>query len=506
MALSRLERSRSTSTRRTRRRFGRSRCHLRRAPDPHEEEPAARGFAFSSREIVSDVCRWLGISPGKKDSVVSFPELANEDLKWAFLRGYFDGDGSVSSLKAARALSPYPRCSIASTSESMLHAIQSFCGIPCHRGKGHLEWSGNNALDLMARLYDGAPIFLRRKRDLYLDWSTWVPGLGGGGNHGRELQFRWVKCLAEARRPTKAHASDSGYDLTLVQTAHRTGRVQFFRTGVKVQPSYGWYFDLVPRSSISKTGYMLANSIGIIDRTYVGEILVPLIKIDDGAPDLQLPARVVQLIPRPIIHAEFVEVSRLDETERGDGGYGSTGRRLSSTRRAERPSPPTRRSSRPRPRPRRDRGRRRRGDRSARRCACARRCVPSASRASATFDEGHTRSLRAVEDERRALDAAEARAHLDARAIHLERRAQRIAVVGNEMRFACSGSRTSDGPELEEVPVGQLPAAAIDQGRAPRSPARTSVRALPSSTRPRSPRGGAPRAPSPRGCRARSRR
>lgn len=283
------------------------------------------GFTFSSREIVSDVCRWLGISPGKKDSVVSFPELANDELKWAFLRGYFDGDGSVSSLNATRALSPYPRCSIASTSESMLRAIQSFCGIPCHRGKGHLEWSGNNALDLMARLYDGAPIFLRRKRDLYLDWSTWVPGLGGGGNHGRELQFRWVKCLAEARRPAKAHASDSGFDLTLVQTAHRTGRVQFFRTGVKVQPSYGWYFDLVPRSSISKTGYMLANSIGIIDRTYVGEILVPLIKVDDGAPDLQLPARVVQLIPRPIIHADFVEVASLDESGRSDGGFGSTG-------------------------------------------------------------------------------------------------------------------------------------------------------------------------------------
>jgi deoxyuridine 5'-triphosphate nucleotidohydrolase len=282
------------------------------------------GFALSSRAIVSDVCRWLKIAPGKKDAIVSFPELANDDLKWAFLRGYFDGDGSVTSLATARGLSPYPRCSIASTSESMLHAIESFCSIPCHRGPRHLEWSGNNALDFMARLYDGAPLSLRRKRDLYLDWSTWVPGLGGGGKHGRELRFRWVKCLAEGRPPTKAHASDSGYDLTLVQAAHRTGRVQFFRTGVKVQPSYGWYFDLVPRSSISKTGYMLANSIGIIDRAYVGEILVPLLKIDDGAPDLALPARIVQIVPRPIVHAEFVEVASLEESGRGTGGFGST--------------------------------------------------------------------------------------------------------------------------------------------------------------------------------------
>jgi dUTPase len=175
----------------------------------------------------------------------------------------------------------------------MLRAIESFCAIPCHRGKNNLEWAGNNALDLMARLYDGAPVFLRRKRDLYLDWSTWVPGLGGTGNHGRELQFRWVKCLPEGCGPRKAHASDSGYDITLVRPGKRTGRVQFFHTGVKVQPSYGWYFDLVPRSSISKTGYMLANSVGVIDRTYVGEVLVPLIKIDDQAADLELPARVV---------------------------------------------------------------------------------------------------------------------------------------------------------------------------------------------------------------------
>ena len=52
---------------------------------------------------------------------------------------------------------------------------------------------------------------------------------------------------------------------------------------------------LVPRSSISKTGYMLANSVGVIDRTYTGNVLVPLIKVDKSMPDLILPARVVQL-------------------------------------------------------------------------------------------------------------------------------------------------------------------------------------------------------------------
>ena len=131
--------------------------------------------------------------------------------------------------------------------------------------------------------------------------------------------------MPEAVPPRKQHASDSGFDLTLIAEGHRHSMVQFYRTGIKVQPAYGWYFDLVPRSSILKTGYMLANSIGVIDRTYVGEVLVPLIKVDPAAPILVLPARVVQMIPRPIVHVELHEVSSLDDSKRGSGGFGSTG-------------------------------------------------------------------------------------------------------------------------------------------------------------------------------------
>ena len=71
---------------------------------------------------------------------------------------------------------------------------------------------------------------------------------------------------------------------------------------------------------------MLANGVGVIDRGYTGEIFVPLIKVDDGAPDLQLPVRLVQVIPRPIIAAELVEVDDFEETSRGASGFGSSGR------------------------------------------------------------------------------------------------------------------------------------------------------------------------------------
>lgn len=288
------------------------------------------GFTINSKRIVDDVCRWLDIHPGKKAAVVGFPALEDDALTWAFIRGYFDGDGSLTSVDAAlrRAVAgwPSPRCSIASTSRRILDGIAAFVRIPAYRAPDKLEWYGVNALDFLGRLYGGARYALTRKRDLYLDWCTWSAALPGPSRRGRHPLFRWAKVLPDALPPSKEFASDSGFDLTLISREKRVGAVEFFRTGLRVQPAFGWYFDLVPRSSISKTGYMLANGVGVIDRAYVGEILVPLVKVDSSAPDLPLPARLVQIIPRQIIAAELIEVDELDSTARGAGGFGSTGR------------------------------------------------------------------------------------------------------------------------------------------------------------------------------------
>ncbi len=137
--------------------------------------------------------------------------------------------------------------------------------------------------------------------------------------------FKYKKTDENAVSPYKERASDSGYDLTLIKKVKTNGKIEFYDTGISVQPSYGYYFDLVGRSSISKSGYMLANNVGIIDRSYRGSIIVPLVKIDDTKPDLQLPIRLVQIIPRQIQHLQCIEVSELDTTERGEGGFGSSG-------------------------------------------------------------------------------------------------------------------------------------------------------------------------------------
>ena len=143
---------------------------------------------------------------------------------------------------------------------------------------------------------------------------------------GKLYKFKYVLCHPKAIAPTKANSSDSGFDLSILDLKKKTNNVYFYHTGVKVMPDHGMYFDLVPRSSISKTGYMLANNIGIIDQGYNGEIIVALIKIDETAEDLTLPCKIAQLIPRQWMNVRGVHVEELQSSLRGDGGFGSTGK------------------------------------------------------------------------------------------------------------------------------------------------------------------------------------
>jgi dUTP pyrophosphatase len=286
-------------------------------------------FDCCSKEMSSDICSHLKINPGKKDRVVGFPDLNSDGLKWAFIRGLFDGDGGSVDPYSVKKF--YPRCSIASYSKKMRDGIKEFCKIPCLDTGKALQWFGNNSIDFMGKLYDlpgyhrGQSLVLERKKELFFKWSAWVPSLSGSGCKGSLPKLTWFRVNKLAVPPQKSHASDSGFDLVLIEKVKQVGDLEYYTTGIKIRPDFGWYFDLVPRSSMPKTGYCIANDIGIIDRTYTGEIIAILRKFDKGAPNLQLPARCVQIIPRPIIHCEVIEVENLDQTDRGEGGFGSTG-------------------------------------------------------------------------------------------------------------------------------------------------------------------------------------
>ena len=143
--------------------------------------------------------------------------------------------------------------------------------------------------------------------------------------------INYVLTHKDAMPPTKSHKDDSGFDLNLVKLIKKKGKVEYYSTGVKANiPNHfpdsenHWYFELYARSSLVKTGYQLANGVGIIDHGYTGEIIAALIKFDKDAPDLKLPDRLVQIIPRVSKTHYLEEVKILPKTERNVGGFGST--------------------------------------------------------------------------------------------------------------------------------------------------------------------------------------
>jgi deoxyuridine 5'-triphosphate nucleotidohydrolase len=142
-----------------------------------------------------------------------------------------------------------------------------------------------------------------------------------------------LECLVTRLRPDAVlpgrqagHEDDTGLDHTLTHLEKRIGQVLMYGTGISVRPPDGYYFDVAPRSSLSKTGHIVVNSFGVIDRTYMGEIKACFFKYDPLAPDLELPGRYLQMILRPLLLGGVREVKELPGTNRGAGGFGSTGK------------------------------------------------------------------------------------------------------------------------------------------------------------------------------------
>ena len=125
--------------------------------------------------------------------------------------------------------------------------------------------------------------------------------------------------------PTRAHPDDIGLDLTVTHLVKNlTPNTYLCGTGIHVEPEKGFYVEIYGRSSISKSGYMVANGTGIIDPSYTGQLMVALKDLDgNGCPEF--PFRCAQLVTRKAFYGEVVVTSKKRKTVRGEGGYGSTG-------------------------------------------------------------------------------------------------------------------------------------------------------------------------------------
>lgn len=124
---------------------------------------------------------------------------------------------------------------------------------------------------------------------------------------------------------SKTHYTDAGIDISgiSVDKVLNTG-VIMLNTGVKLNIPTGYWGMLAPRSSIAKSGFMIANSFGVIDSSYRGELKIAITPNNKDV-ELILPFKCAQLIlmPQVMINFKNVDIISID-TKRGDGGYGST--------------------------------------------------------------------------------------------------------------------------------------------------------------------------------------
>lgn len=144
------------------------------------------------------------------------------------------------------------------------------------------------------------------------------------------LQVRFAKLSPEATVPTYAKAGDAGLDLTAIAMNYvRSEQVDFYEYdfGLAVEIPEGYVGFIFPRSSITKTDLILANCVGVIDSGYRGRLTARFRKTTGSPHTYQVGDRIAQLVILPYPEIKTMEVSyeELSTTERGTGGYGSTG-------------------------------------------------------------------------------------------------------------------------------------------------------------------------------------
>ncbi|MFC6355369.1 dUTP diphosphatase [Luethyella okanaganae] len=128
--------------------------------------------------------------------------------------------------------------------------------------------------------------------------------------------------------PRYAHPGDAGADLHAAEAVVLgPGKRATVGTGVSIALPDGYAAFVVPRSGLaSKHGITIVNSPGTVDAGYRGEIKVALLNTDGSAAySIAAGDRIAQLIVMPVTRATFIEVERLPGSDRGDGGFGSTG-------------------------------------------------------------------------------------------------------------------------------------------------------------------------------------
>jgi len=128
----------------------------------------------------------------------------------------------------------------------------------------------------------------------------------------------------DAKLPEQKHPSDAGFDISTVETyTLKPGERKSFATGIATEFPHGYVALFRDRSSMGAKGIHTLG--GVIDANYRGEWRVVLVNLGEEAFAVTVGDRIVQCLFRKIEPFDVVEVRSLDVSDRGDGGFGSTG-------------------------------------------------------------------------------------------------------------------------------------------------------------------------------------
>lgn len=127
--------------------------------------------------------------------------------------------------------------------------------------------------------------------------------------------------------PKYAKEGDAGMDLVITSIIDSTTEDVTYGFGISLEIPEGFMGLVFPRSSVRKQSLLLSNSVGVIDSGYRGEIQATFKKTDGNySKKYDLGDRGAQIIIMPVPYVNFIEVGELSSTERGEGGFGSTGK------------------------------------------------------------------------------------------------------------------------------------------------------------------------------------
>jgi dUTP pyrophosphatase len=143
------------------------------------------------------------------------------------------------------------------------------------------------------------------------------------------VRFQKLAHALDLAAPAVASAGSSGSDLRAAvgeTVVLEPGARRLVPTGIRIELPPGWEAQVRPRSGLAaEHGVTVLNAPGTIDADYRGEVKVALINLGAAPVAIDRGMRIAQLVVAPVTHAEWQPVDTLPETERGSGGFGSTG-------------------------------------------------------------------------------------------------------------------------------------------------------------------------------------